>query len=399
MPCVVRPHGKKGNYQILAGHRRSAGAEECGMDVPCVVRDLEDGEALELLLNENLQREDLTPADEARLVEAMEKEMGLSAEEIAERVSRSMVWVRTRQLLLDLGNEELMGRVSAPRGAEEHVSIGSVEALLEVPEALREEAVQLVLHPALQVEALRPVQARDCLRELLIEPWRRAEQWNDAKKASVAFWKKTLKENGVDTSGVLLVAVDYKEREMARRGTMKALEMVPEVDLTEAAPRPLTWLALAIRHGLALKVVPTDDAVDSELLVDAHLLRAGEAAREEHGEQPWLAGRTSNIGHRTSKDEGRVNAALRDLEGEVEHDEMTEEKPEVVIEQTMKHAAWIDMGTVKKLAMWAVASDSTPTNAPPWVPQWAKDFAFAGEWSKIDQVVNWVISLKAKSEK
>lgn len=379
---------------MLAGHRRAAAADECGVDVPCVVRDLEDGEALELLLNENLQREDLTPADEARLVEAMEKEMGLSAEEIAERVSRSMVWVRTRQLLLDLGNEELMGRVSAPRGAEEHVSIGSVEALLEVPEALREEAVQLVLHPALQVEALRPVQARDCLRELLIEPWRRAEQWNDAKKASVAFWKKTLKENGVDTSGVLLVAVDYKERELARRGTAKALEMVLEVDLTEAAPRPLTWLALAMRHGLALKVVPTDEAVDSELLVDANLLRAGEAAREEHGEQPWLLSAKCRV--RSEKD-GRVDAALRDLEGEVEHDEMTEEKPEVVIEQGMKHAAWIDMGTVKKLAMWAVASDSTPTAAPEWVPQWAKDLAFAGEWSKIDQVVNWVISLKAKS--
>lgn len=394
MPCVVREHGKAGNYQILAGHRRAAAAEECGRDVPCVVRALEDAEALELLLNENLQREDLTPADEARLVMAMEKEMGLSVEEISERISRSVVWVRTRQLLLDLGNEELLGRVSAPRGADEHVSIGSVEAILEVPETLREEAVQLVLHPALQVEALRPVQARDCLRELLIEPWRRAEQWNDAKKASVAFWKKTLKENEVDTSGVLLVAVDYKERELARRGTAKALEMVLEVDLTEAAPRPLTWLALAMRHGLALKVVPTDDAVDSELLVDANLLRAGESAREEHGEQPWLLSAKCRV--RSEKD-GRVDAALRDLEGEVEHDEMTEEKPEVVIEQTMTSSGIIDMGIVRQLKGWAKKDNPDPNKPPYYVPQWAVDLAFEGYYDRITSICDWVVSLKAKS--
>jgi hypothetical protein len=65
-----------------------------------------------------------------------------------------------------------------------------------------------------------------------------------------------------------------------------------------------------------------------------------------------------------------------------------------VIEQTMEHAAMIDMGAVKRLALWAVSATADPNDAPEWVPRWAREMAYAGEWERIDAVVAWVRGLK-----
>src|SRR6202167_4606505 len=66
-PLLVRPDpGKPGAFEILAGERRWRAAQKARLhEVPAVLRDLSDREALEIALVENIQRQDLTPIEEA----------------------------------------------------------------------------------------------------------------------------------------------------------------------------------------------------------------------------------------------------------------------------------------------------------------------------------------------
>src|SRR5690242_3518861 len=66
-PLLVRPSAEPGSeYELVAGERRWRAAQRAGLhEVPVTVRDVADSEALEIALVENLQRENLTPLDEA----------------------------------------------------------------------------------------------------------------------------------------------------------------------------------------------------------------------------------------------------------------------------------------------------------------------------------------------
>jgi ParB family chromosome partitioning protein len=67
-PLVVRPIiGSNDRYELVAGERRWRAAQRAGLhEVPVLIRDLNDGEALEIALIENIQRSDLNPLEEAR---------------------------------------------------------------------------------------------------------------------------------------------------------------------------------------------------------------------------------------------------------------------------------------------------------------------------------------------
>ena len=404
---MVRDTGD-GTFQILAGHRRAAAAEAAGMKVlPCMIRQMSDGEALELLLNENLQREDLKPGDEARLVGAMEDEFGLTVEEIAVRVSRSVRWVKVRQLILDLP-AIVMQRVDLPKGDDRHVTLGAVDAMLDVPKELRKDAVQMVLFPELQVYALNERQARENLQELLVRPWRQEQGWNANKDAYVKEVKENLKKAAgkAEVAGLLVATVEWKDRVAALRTGVEPLEVIPREDLYDEAPEGLTWLRLANRHGLAVKVVPVVDddldEVNAVARVDGPLLRQAEASREEHGEEPWLRGRCDAARLKAEKQKIAGLVGLTNGEGEPDFVPGEEKQPVAVtvgkdgmrIEQRMEHHAMIDMGKVRLVAMWAIDSVSDPMNAPDFVPKWAKDLAIEGQWMQIDEVCNWIISLK-----
>jgi ParB family transcriptional regulator, chromosome partitioning protein len=87
-PILVRPHG--GRYQIVAGERRYRAALEAGLDeVPCVVRPTTDAEAMELALIENLQRQDLSPFEEADGLRSLSGHFGYTHEMLAEKLGKS----------------------------------------------------------------------------------------------------------------------------------------------------------------------------------------------------------------------------------------------------------------------------------------------------------------------
>ena len=89
-PLLVRHLPESGRYLIIAGERRYHAARAAGLrEVPCIEKDADDSETLELALIENLQRKDLTPFEEADGVHALGDRLGLTHDEIAKRVGKS----------------------------------------------------------------------------------------------------------------------------------------------------------------------------------------------------------------------------------------------------------------------------------------------------------------------
>jgi ParB family chromosome partitioning protein len=103
---VVRPlpaGSGSAKYEIVAGERRWQAAKLAGLtDIPVIVRQLSDKEAVAVALIENIQREELTSAEEARALKRLIEEFSLSHSQVAETVGRSRAAVSNLIRLLDL---------------------------------------------------------------------------------------------------------------------------------------------------------------------------------------------------------------------------------------------------------------------------------------------------------
>lgn len=103
-PLVVRRQGN--GFELIAGERRWRAAMRAGLaQVPIVVRDATDLEALQLALVENLQREDLNPIEEASGYRRLQEEFHWSQEEMAEKVGKSRPAIANSMRLLSLPTE------------------------------------------------------------------------------------------------------------------------------------------------------------------------------------------------------------------------------------------------------------------------------------------------------
>lgn len=102
-PILIRPNGK--GYILVCGERRVRAATSAGLkDVPAVIRELTDDEALELQIIENLQRKDVHPMEEAVAFKSL-LEKGKSAEDVAARVGKSVFYIKQRLRLNDLSKK------------------------------------------------------------------------------------------------------------------------------------------------------------------------------------------------------------------------------------------------------------------------------------------------------
>lgn len=91
-------------YELVCGERRWRAARMAALKlIPAIARDLSDEQVIEIQLVENLQREDLSPIEEAEGYERLQKECGLTADQIAEKIGQSRSYVFGRLKLLDLG--------------------------------------------------------------------------------------------------------------------------------------------------------------------------------------------------------------------------------------------------------------------------------------------------------
>ncbi len=118
-PILVRRLGQ--SFQIVAGERRWRAAQKAGLErVPVVVRDVPDERLLEVALVENIQRQELSPIEEAHAYQRLQDELGLSQEDVAKKVGkeRSTVANTLRLLRLPKDVRELLtsGRLDAGHG-------------------------------------------------------------------------------------------------------------------------------------------------------------------------------------------------------------------------------------------------------------------------------------------
>ena len=124
-PVVVRAEGL--DYVLIAGERRWRAAREAGLEeLPALIRDTDEVGSLTEALIENLQREDLTPLEEAAAFQQLEEDFAMTHAEIGERVGRSRSAVSNTLRLLNLS-----GPIQAALEAGD-LSAGHARALLGV---------------------------------------------------------------------------------------------------------------------------------------------------------------------------------------------------------------------------------------------------------------------------
>ena len=100
-PVVVRPVQE--GYELIAGERRWRAAQMAGLhEIPAVVRDLDDQAAAAVGLIENIQREDLNPLEQARAIDRLIEDFGLTHQQVAQAVGRSRAAVTNLLRLQEL---------------------------------------------------------------------------------------------------------------------------------------------------------------------------------------------------------------------------------------------------------------------------------------------------------
>jgi ParB family chromosome partitioning protein len=138
-PLVVRQRGS-GEYEIVAGERRWRAAQRAGIhEVPVLIRDLSDGEALEIALIENIQRADLNALEEARAYQQLIDQFNYTQQQLAESVGKSRSHIANTIRLLTL-----------PESVRRHIENGALTAgharalvATDSPQALAEKIIQL----------------------------------------------------------------------------------------------------------------------------------------------------------------------------------------------------------------------------------------------------------------
>lgn len=402
---LVRPMEE--GYQIVCGHRRVAAAEEAGLDeVCCDVREMDDRTVLEILIVENLERENPDPVEEGKLLRAAMAE-GLEIEVLAHRLKRSVAWIETRQQLLDLG-DEVLDAVKLPKDAPGHLGMGTVEVILSVPAEEREMAIQLVLHPEWTTEVLGPREAENVIRSVILEPARKKKAWEKESPGLVKAWRKAL---GVfltkdEKKDLMVQAMRFEEVEGCKMQTPANAVIPIERLVVDSVTEEKRWVHLAIFHGLPVWVIPNEGTAEADMalaVVDERLIVLAETARAENCLPVTLM---TEKGKKTKEDvkrEERIEKAVEEMEGRGGSEsgsgsEGEEEEPETVIEQAMESRAWVDLGPVRRLGKWALAGETntevTYASAPEGMPQWAVQMAREGRWMDLSDIAEWVMGLK-----
>ncbi len=117
-PLLVRPNSDGEGYELVAGERRYRAAKIAGLtEVPVFIRELDDAAVMAAALIENIQRENLSPMEEANALNSLREECGITQEELATRLGKSRSAIANSLRLLQLS-----------ASAQEDVQSGSITA-------------------------------------------------------------------------------------------------------------------------------------------------------------------------------------------------------------------------------------------------------------------------------
>jgi ParB family chromosome partitioning protein len=226
-PVLVRPRAD-GHYQIVAGERRWRAAKIAGLtEIPVIVEQIDDEAALEIAIIENLQREDISPLEEADMFERMTREHGYSLRKLATKLGKDKGYLENRLRLAD-APPEIRELVAVRRDTLSHAY-----ELMKVddPRKRRRLAKQVASGELSLVKLRQRIEGRP-----------KPETEPDAEI-----------DSGVE---VEVAAVDRVEREVVAVPIQRDFVATGELTI-DAASEHLSWavaeLADALRHDVALR--------------------------------------------------------------------------------------------------------------------------------------------------
>lgn len=191
---------KKEYYQIVAGERRWRAAKLAGIKkVPVVVKEYTDHQILEIALIENIQREDLNPIEEAQAYSSLIKELSLTQDQLAERVSKSRTAITNSMRLLKLSKKVQQMVI------DEKLTAGHVRTLLSIEDKnMQYEVAQMIFDNDMSVR-----QTEEYVKRLKNPKPEKQEPKKDAKtEARLAAYKE--KENEMKQILKTNVTIDDK---------------------------------------------------------------------------------------------------------------------------------------------------------------------------------------------
>ena len=262
-PILVRPLGPN-TYQIVAGERRWRASRLAGLEtIPALIEEIDDDTALEIAIIENLQREDLTPLDEAAMYDRMVHEHGYSIRKLADKLGKDKGYLENRLRLADAPPEirELVSlRKDSLSHAYELMKVEDPKKRRRLAEQVaRGELTLIKLRDKIEGRRSRPGATEDdgaVMEAVAVEPERTEEDERDELWAAAELPPavEVSDDSLVNAKQSLVDAVD------GIVGILSSAELRDSIGATDRAnlAKYLTITKLRLENAIAL--VRSDDA-------------------------------------------------------------------------------------------------------------------------------------------
>lgn len=217
VPIIARPMAD-GGYEIVSGHRRKRACELAGMnEIPAVVRDLDDDEAVIILVDSNLQRENILPSERAKAYQ-------MKLEAIKHQGERRDL--TSRQLVGKLEAADLIGQDTGESGRQ----IQRILRLnnLEPPLIDKVDAGKLAFTPAVELSYLKPEEQQ--WLDTALENTQQTPSLSQAQRM-----KRESKQGTLSEQGIMEIMTENKQTVPA-----KGSVVLPQEKLTKYFPRSYT---------------------------------------------------------------------------------------------------------------------------------------------------------------
>ena len=259
-PILVRPLGDN-RYQLIAGERRWRASREAGITtIPALVEEIDDDTALEISIIENLQREDLSPLEEATMFDRMVREHGYSIRKLADKLGKDKGYLENRLRLAD-APDEIRELVSLRKDTVSHAY-----ELLKVadPKKRKRLAAQVASGELSLVKLREKIEGRRTRRHADGAVEDRAEEADEGLGAPVADERREDAASGWSPTDRIAVAISDDSLIHARHQLTDAVEdlvavlrapdvmrTIPDVDRANLA-KYLTIAKLKLENAIAM---------------------------------------------------------------------------------------------------------------------------------------------------
>ena len=217
-PAIVRPR-RDGGYEIVSGHRRKRACELAGLnEIPAIVRDLDDDEAVIIMVDSNLQRENILPSERAKAyqmkMEAMRRKAGRPSKE------------NSRQVVGNFEMADVIGKETGESGRQVQRFIRLNN--LEPPLIDKVDAGKLAFTPAVELSYLKPEEQQ--WLDTALENTQQTPSLSQAQRM-----KRESKQGTLSEQGIMEIMTENKQTI-----PVKGSVVLPQEKLTKYFPRSYT---------------------------------------------------------------------------------------------------------------------------------------------------------------